>query len=208
MQEIWERGRRMKIHVKCLVLACLLFCLFFSSTTFSAVSATSPTVSLSFYKRLGFGFFSDMAGAFTAIANVSSDVIRVEFYLDNQLKLNDSASPFQWDFDTSNYSLGPHHFEVIAYNSAGESAHDSRDVNFVQEPFPPYFAVFLFLALVVMPILLLFLAISGRIPASWRKGRNATSAQWSKPGEGEGSAWATSYCQPINSSRSVLGDLK
>jgi hypothetical protein len=151
----------MKTHIKYLAVACLLFYLFASSIAFGAVRATSPTVSLTFYKTFGFGFFSDMAGSFIAIATVSPEVIRVEFYLDNQLKFDDSAPPFQWDFDTSDYSLGQHHFEVIAYNSVYVSANDSRDVNFVQEPFPPYFAVFLFLLLVVLPTLVFLLVIFG-----------------------------------------------
>jgi hypothetical protein len=103
--------------------------------------------------------FGDMAGSFTAIASVSPDVVRVEFYLDYRLVLNDAQPPFQWEFDTSSYGLGQHHFEVIAYDNARESASASRDANFVEEPFPLYFGVFLAIMLIFLPIVAVIASI-------------------------------------------------
>lgn len=152
----------MIIKSKSLAVTYLIFCFVSLSIPAGTPAATSPAVTLTLYKRFGFAAFSDMTGAFTAIASVSPDVVRVEFYLDNQLMLNDTAAPFHWEFDTSNYTLGPHHFEVIAYNNASESAHASIEANFVEGPFPLYYGIILAFLLVVLPILALILRPKSR----------------------------------------------
>ena len=149
----------MNVKSRPLVTTCILFCFLSLSIPAGVLASTSPTVTLTFHKRFGFAAFSEMTGAFTAVASVSPDVVHVEFYLDSLLKLNDTSAPFQWEFDTSNYSLGPHHFDIIAYNNASGSAHASKDANFVEGPFPPYFAMFLAFTLIIVAIVVGYKAI-------------------------------------------------
>jgi len=146
----------------------LVFCFFSLSIPSGILVAASPTLSLSVYKRFGYAMFSDIAGSLTLVASVSSDVIRVEFYLDGQLKLNDTAVPFQWEFDTTEYNLGQHLFEAIAYNSAAESAHASRTANFVEAPMPPYYLAFLVLTLGTIIVLVVIFRV---IPILRGKGK-------------------------------------
>ncbi len=63
-------------------------------------------------------------------AHVSSDVAYVEFYLDGQLQLNDTSTPFSWQFDTSNYSPGSHAIKAVAYDSLGETSFLQVERNF------------------------------------------------------------------------------
>nr|MDO8133544.1 Ig-like domain-containing protein [Candidatus Njordarchaeum guaymaensis] len=152
----------------------LVFCFFSLSIPSDILAAALPTLSLSINKRFGYAMFSDIAGSLTLVASVSSDVIRVEFYLDGQLKLNDAATPFQWEFDTTDYSLGQHIFEAIAYNSAGEYAHASRTANFVEAPMPPYYFAFLALTLGTIIILVVIFRV---IPISRGKGKKGGQAR-------------------------------
>ena len=51
---------------------------------------------------------------------------RVEFYLDDELKATDDASPYSWTWDE--FSFGSHTLKVIAYDNAGNSDTDEMTV--------------------------------------------------------------------------------
>lgn len=101
-----------------------------------AVSSVSvmanPSVSLSWYKDNGYGLGNDIGGQWTITPAVSSDVTRVEFYLDNQLQQNATSAPFQWSFNTADYSTGTHTIKAVAYNAQGQTATAQADRNFVE----------------------------------------------------------------------------
>jgi hypothetical protein len=92
----------------------------------------NPTISVSLYKDNGYGFGDDMAGLWTLKTSASTDTAYVEFYLDDKLQLNDTASPFSWQFNTENYPIGEHTLKAVAYDSAGGSAADQVSQNFVE----------------------------------------------------------------------------
>ncbi|MCW3983543.1 MAG: Ig-like domain-containing protein [Candidatus Bathyarchaeota archaeon] len=73
---------------------------------------------------------NDIGGEWIINTNVSTDVVRVEFYLDDVLQLNDTVSPFSWNFNTNNYTVGLHTFKVVAFDSAGDSATAVAERNF------------------------------------------------------------------------------
>ncbi len=89
-----------------------------------------PSIDLSFEKNNGYGIGNDIGGLWTVNAHVSSEVAHVEFYLDGQLQQNDTASPFSWQFDTSNYSSGSHAIKAVAYDSLGDTAFLQVERNF------------------------------------------------------------------------------
>jgi hypothetical protein len=113
----------------------------------SATAVAAPTISLSWYKNNGYGLGDDIGGEWTVTADVSSDVTRVEFYLDNQLQQNSTASPFQWNFNTADYSLGEHTIKAVAYNAEDQTSTTQADNNFVE-----YSTDFLWIILVVVII--------------------------------------------------------
>ena len=104
-----------------------------SSQNFDSVQA-EPSLSLSYYKNNGYGFGNDINGIWTITALVSQNVSYVTFYLDNQLQQNDSSSPFSWNFNTNNYTLGLHTISVTAYDSLGEAETVEVQRNFVGFP--------------------------------------------------------------------------
>ncbi len=131
--------------------ACLLvFILAISFTTFSLGVEATPTLNLNFYKNNGYGMGNDMNGEWTINTDVSSDVQYVEFYLDDQMQLNDTNAPFSWNFNTGSYSEGEHTIKVVAYDALGETVTADRQANFVG--FPLTFVVTLIVVVVVTVI--------------------------------------------------------
>jgi hypothetical protein len=124
----------------------------------------APTLSISFYKDNGYGLGNDMAGLWTVNAQVSSDVVTVEFYLDDQLQLNDTSAPFSWQFDTGNYALGNHTIKAVAYNSSGEQAIAEQQRNFVE--FPTTFVFGITIAAVVVAVVIAVIAAIYKIRRS------------------------------------------
>jgi hypothetical protein len=94
----------------------------------------NPSLSLDFYKNNGYGSGADMNGEWTINTVISQDIQRVEFYLDNQLMLNDTAVPFSWNFNTGSYSDGQHTIKAVAYNAQGETATAVSERNFTEFP--------------------------------------------------------------------------
>ena len=58
------------------------------------------------------------------VANVTSGnpISKVEFYIDNQLKTQDTSSPYSYSWDTTQYSDGWHNVKVVAYDNSNVSA--------------------------------------------------------------------------------------
>jgi hypothetical protein len=96
----------------------------------SSFAQAKPSIDLVFEKNNGYGFGNDIGGLWTVRADVSSDMQDVEFYLDGRLQLNDTFSPFSWQFDTINYSSGSHAIKAIAYDSSGDTAFLQVERNF------------------------------------------------------------------------------
>ncbi len=98
----------------------------------ASTSLAAPTLSLSWYKNNGYGMGGDVGGQWTITGVASSDVTRVEFYLDDTLQVNDTSTPFSWAFNTGNYSLGTHTIKAVAYDDAGQTATAEATRNFVE----------------------------------------------------------------------------
>ena len=97
------------------------------------IADAKPALSIDLNRDWGFGMGNDIAGLFSLKADVSGNVSYVEFYVDNQLQLNDTASPYSWQFNTSNYTLGEHTLTAVAYDNAGESQTQDITRNFVED---------------------------------------------------------------------------
>ena len=139
-----------------LLLAAFLLACFLSISNGLGIVEAKPTLSVSFYKNNGYSVGNDINGLFTAQTDVSADVTRVEFYLDDLLQANVTASPFSWPFDTNNYTLGLHTIRVVAYNATGEEATVEVQRNFVE--FPTLFVVVVIVVVVVSVVAGVFYA--------------------------------------------------
>jgi PKD repeat protein len=59
-------------------------------------------------------------------ATDASGIDRVEFYIDNESKNNDTATPYEWEWDEM--AFFGHSIKVVAYDKAGNTASDEIDV--------------------------------------------------------------------------------
>ncbi len=107
-----------------------LICLF--TVLAAPLVQAKPSIDFTFHKDNGYGVGDNIGGLWTVTATVSSDVQYVEFFLDGTLVQNDTSAPFSWQFDTSNYSSGPHAIKAVAYDLAGDTAFLQVQRNFEQ----------------------------------------------------------------------------
>jgi hypothetical protein len=110
----------------------ILIIALFTATPILIVEA-KPALTVDLYRDWGFGMGNDIAGLFTVKATVSENTTFVEFYIDNQLKQNSTVAPYNWQFNTSNYTLGEHSLKVVAYDNSGESWTHEITKNFVED---------------------------------------------------------------------------
>lgn len=152
--------RTFNCHKIVLFIIIAMVVVFFSSVV---VVEAEPSVQLSLRRDWGYGGFGgDINGRFTAIAQVSSSVIRVEFYLDQSLVLNVTQPPFEWRFDTNDFPLGEHVIVVKAYNALGEEATAEVTRIFVESPiFPTTLIGIIVVVGVAVPLVLYRMGVFG-----------------------------------------------
>ncbi|MFB3888031.1 MAG: hypothetical protein ACE14S_00950 [Candidatus Bathyarchaeia archaeon] len=127
----------------------------------AAETAAKPTIRLDWHKDNGYSAFNDIYGQFTITASVSTDTIRVEFYVDDALQLNRTVVPFVWSFNTDDYPLRQHVIKAVAYDSSGEAAEVQTRRNFV--PFPTlYVAGTIAIAVVVTIVSTVYVIVKER----------------------------------------------
>ncbi len=73
--------------------------------------------------RRNWGFSSGtgkIQGTFTIIASGPDDISRVVFYIDDQVLAEVTEEPFNIQFNTDNYTLGPHRLYALGYTHGGK----------------------------------------------------------------------------------------
>ncbi len=116
------------------------------------VADAKPTISVSLYKDNGYGFGDDMAGLWTLKTATSDDTAYVEFYLDNQLHLNDTTAPYSWQFNTEDYPIGEHTLSALAYDASGESEVSNVTRNFMENTTSSVVIIVIAIAAVVVAV--------------------------------------------------------
>lgn len=137
-----------EMQFKGIMFVCLCIVCSLSVPYLVANVSASPTMSLSWHKDNGYSMGNEINGVWTINANVSPDVVYVEFYLGGQLQQNDTSSPFSWQFDTINYSEGMHIIKAVAFNTLGETVIVQVERNFVG--FPLFFVFGIVIVVVVV----------------------------------------------------------
>jgi hypothetical protein len=61
-------------------------------------------------------------------ASAHQEIDRVEFYIDDKLKYNDTAEPYNWTWDERTPLRFRHTIKVTAYDAARNKAGDEIDV--------------------------------------------------------------------------------
>ena len=70
----------------------------------------------------------------TATASDNVGVTKVEFYVDDSLKVTDTSSPYSYSWDTTSYSDSSHTVKAKAYDAANNHASDTNTVTVDNDP--------------------------------------------------------------------------
>ena len=92
----------------------LILSLLTALTPSYALAQSAQELQLGMSRDFGYGGFgNDIQGLFTLkIKNPPADLTRVEFYIDSTLMGEDTAAPFNLQFNTDSYPLGEHTFSA------------------------------------------------------------------------------------------------
>jgi hypothetical protein len=158
--------KRQRLKIQSRQAFALIFLMFFVGCSFFALVAAQPAISLSISKNNGYNLGSDINGQFVVNAQVSSNVVRVEFYLNGTLQYNDTSAPFSWSFNTNNYPLGRAEITAVAYDSSGQQKTAALEQNFVETPV--FFST-------ILPVIVIAVAIIAVGSSVWYRTRHPTS---------------------------------
>jgi hypothetical protein len=128
----------------------LLFLICIATGLICSLAEAKPSIDLRFEKDNGYGVGDSIGGLWTVNAVGSSEVQRVEFYLDGQLEKNDTSAPFSWQFDTVNYSPGSHAIKAVAFDSSGDTAFLQVERNFEETSTQTIIFIVLAIAIVII----------------------------------------------------------
>jgi hypothetical protein len=99
----------------------ILIAILMSLVIISAAFAQGEELTLSLSKDFGSdGFNGDIQGTFTVKASGPANLERVQFFLDETLLGEDTASPFAIQFITDNYPTGAHVFSAVGFTTDGK----------------------------------------------------------------------------------------
>ena len=94
---------------------------FFAMLAVTAAIAQTESFTLKINRDWGYGGFNgDIQGLFSLRVTGPSDLVRVEYFIDNKKIGEVSQSPFNLQFSTDNYPLGVHTIFAIGYSSKGQ----------------------------------------------------------------------------------------
>lgn len=85
----------------------------------TAVTAQEEEMTLRLNRDFGSSIGGQISGTFSYRVNAPDEVVRVEFFLDDEQIGEDRERPFRLQFQTSNYAPGPHTLYAIGYTSDG-----------------------------------------------------------------------------------------
>jgi len=105
--------------------------LILSVATVAAAQSDGDLV-MEFHRDFGYSAGGEIQGAFSLTAEGPDDLVRVDYYLDDQLLGSASQAPFKISFNTGNFALGRHTFVAVGTATAGtELRSASRTLEFV-----------------------------------------------------------------------------
>jgi Zn ribbon nucleic-acid-binding protein len=93
------------------------------------VLAQGHELALSINRDFGYGGLDNkIEGLFSLHATGPVDLVRVVFFMDNNLLTADTEPPFELQFSTNDYALGEHRFYALGSTAAGAELHSNEIV--------------------------------------------------------------------------------
>ena len=80
-----------------------------------------PPVRLRLRRNFGYGGVGQIQGTFTMSASSDEDLNRVEFLIDGQVVAVDEEAPFEYRFNTGEFSDGDHTLTAVGYTAGGQA---------------------------------------------------------------------------------------
>lgn len=94
----------------------------------TALAQEDDDFKLSLSRDFGYGGMgNDIQGMFSLRINGPDDLVRVEFFIDGELMGEDAESPFAFQFNTDNYTVGLHTLNAVGYTAGGREL-QSREI--------------------------------------------------------------------------------
>lgn len=122
----------------------------------AAAGQSDGGLTIEFHRDFGYAAGAEIQGAFSLTVDGPDDLVRVDYYLDDQLLDSATTPPFKISFNTSNLQLGRHTFVAVGMTTYGtELRSDNRTVEFVSPE-----AGWQMAGKIALPILGVVLAIS------------------------------------------------
>ncbi|MDR2707312.1 MAG: hypothetical protein LBB87_00990 [Nitrososphaerota archaeon] len=151
-------NKKQKMLASVIISSILLLVVFANFSV--AQSDEKSSLHLSSFKNNGYAAFNEINGQFTISAEASSNIVRVEFYLDDNLMLNATSTPYRWSFNTNDYDIGEHTLNVVGVTSSGETVTETRQYNFIS--FPTMFVIGIIVLIVVIFLVSIIIASKTR----------------------------------------------
>ena len=132
-----------------------------------AVGAQVYQLTVSVTRDWGYGGLNgDIEGLFSMHVSGPSNLVRVDFFIDDKLIGEKTVAPFALQFNTDNYPLGIHKLSAIGYSNNGQEYHSNVITgNFVSKQSTSKFIfpiLGIVLAVIVLSALVPFLANRGK----------------------------------------------
>jgi len=103
----------------------LVLFLFVLPFSVAAQDETEPLV-VSLTKDFGYGAGGVIQGSFSLKVRSPGDLVRVDFLIDGEIVHAATEPPFQYKFNTANFSVGEHTFSAIGYRADGTQLSSSE----------------------------------------------------------------------------------
>ncbi len=91
------------------------------SPGFASAQSEEETLSLRVVKIIGYRVGNKLQGRFNLSVVGPEDLVRVEFYIDDEVLYEDLTEPFKIEFSTGDISPGEHTLSAIGYTKDGSS---------------------------------------------------------------------------------------
>jgi DNA-directed RNA polymerase subunit RPC12/RpoP len=101
----------------------LLFLLFFLTPTEVHAQEESEGIELRVVRIFGYRLGDTLQGRIGLRVDGPEDLVRVAFYLDDEMIFEDREAPYQYDFSTGEFSPGEHTLQAVGYTKDGRTLH-------------------------------------------------------------------------------------
>lgn len=106
--------------------ALALMLLLVLTTAFAASAQSEGGLTIEFHRDFGYSAGGEIQGAFSLTAEGPADLVRVDYFLDDQLLGSATAPPFKISFNTGSFALGRHTFTAVGTTAAGGQVRSSK----------------------------------------------------------------------------------